>query len=76
MATKHPRPRDRTRLQKLPRSVARAALAELAGLLRELAPLVGEGFTEDVAAGPVRLTLTVTVGPAAGPGCGGVDGGG
>ena len=72
MATKltRARPADRPRLANLPRALARERLAELASLLRELAPLVGPGFTEDVAAGRVRLTLAVAVGPAAGPGCG------
>jgi len=71
MATKTAQagPAERARLAQLPRAVIRAKLEELAVTLRELQVLIGNGLEEEVSAGPVRLRLTVTVGPAPGPGC-------
>ena len=73
MATKLTRstPAERFRLAKLPRAVVREWLTDLAEVLRELLPLVGPGFSEEVAVGPVRVRIDATVGPAPGPGCGG-----
>ena len=62
-------PAERSRLAKLPRAVVRDRLTELAGALRELLPLVGPGFSEEVAVGPVRVRIDAIAGPAPGPGC-------